>query len=112
MTGPDYVKVYKRNGNWRAQYRRKGYPLVELPTPKGFRGVKVTLINCPKFLTAYLAASQNSPLAVAAPGAKIAKHGSLAWMIGEFLASLDHKRRSEAMRKRHKRYLEPFRAEF
>jgi hypothetical protein len=100
-----YLQQWKQDGNWRIRFRRPGYKPVELPTPKGYRGDKATLGNSKEFLTAYLAAMAE-PVAEVAPGEKRAAYGTVAWLVGEYLASLDYLGRPESMRTRHKRYIE------
>jgi site-specific recombinase XerD len=104
-----FVQQWKDNrGNWRGRFRRPGYASCELPMPRGYKGDKATLGNCQKFLTAYLAA-MNAPVA---PVASREKHGTVAWLAAEYLASLDFTGRPKSMKDRHRRYIEAFRVEF
>jgi site-specific recombinase XerD len=106
-----YLQQWKQDGDWRIRFRRPGYKPVELPTPKGYRGDKATLGNSQEFLTAYLAAMAE-PVAEVAPGDKRAAFGTVAWLCGEYLGSLDYTGRPQSMKDRHKRYVEEFREKY
>jgi site-specific recombinase XerD len=104
-----FIQQWKDDrGNWRARFRRPGYAPCELPVPRGYKGDKATLANAKEFLAAYLAA-MNASLA---PVASREKHGTVAWLAAEYLASLDFTGRPASMKTRHRRYIESFRIEF
>ncbi|MCA1390765.1 tyrosine-type recombinase/integrase [Bradyrhizobium sp. IC3123] len=106
-----YLKQWKQDGNWRIRFRRPGYKPAELPVPPGYRGDKATLANSKDFLTAYLAAMAE-PVAVVAPGEARATYGTVGWLCGEYLGSLDYTGRPQSMKDRHKRYIEEFREKY
>jgi hypothetical protein len=103
-----FLQQWKQDGNWRIRFRRDGFKPCELPTPPGHRGDKATLGNSQEFLTAYLAA-MSAEVAPVAPGEKRAAHGTVAWLVTEYFASLDFTGRPPSIREKHRRYLEAFR---
>ena len=93
-----YLQVYQHRGRWRLRFRRKGYPGRELPVPRDYAGPDTPLpIDCLDLLAAYQAAMAE-PVASLKPGEKRAGYGSVAWLVAEFLASLDYTRRPQSVR--------------
>ncbi|SEB86184.1 Site-specific recombinase XerD [Rhizobiales bacterium GAS191] len=105
-----YLKAYPdRHGKWRIYFRRPGYKERKLPVPPGYQGPKKPLPgDCLAFLTAYQECL-SEPLAAVQPGEQRAAYGSVAWLVTEYLGSLDFLGRPESMRRWHRRYVDDFR---
>jgi integrase len=104
-----YVQSYKHRGHWRLRFRRPGYPGRDLPVPRGYRGDKSTLTNHPEVLAAYLAAMAE-PVRPLKPGEERAPYGTVAWLVAEYLGSLDFLGRPESVRIKHRKHCDDFRA--
>jgi len=104
-----YLQPFKdRHGKWRIYFRRRGSKPRSLPVPPGYQGPGKPLPDdCLAFLAAYQAAMAD---ATRRPGESRAAYGTVAWLVGEYLASLDFLGRASSAQRDQRRVLEDFRA--
>jgi hypothetical protein len=85
------------------------FPTRELPVPSGYQGPDKPLpADCLDLLAAYQTAMAE-PVVPLKPGEKRAAYGTVAWLVAEYLASLDFLGRPKSMQVRHRRHCEDFR---
>jgi integrase len=105
-----FLKTFQdRHGRWRIYFRRRGFKARALPVPSGYVGPNKPLpADCLAFLAAYQAA-MTEPLAALQPGEKRAAHGTVAWLVAEYFASLDFLGRPKSVQVKHRKHIEDFR---
>jgi integrase/recombinase XerD len=106
-----YIQAYRHRGRWRLRFRRKGCPGRDLPVPRGYAGPGKPLPGgWPLDFLAVYQQAMAEPVAPLKPGEKRAVYGTVAWLVAEYLGSLDFLGRPKSVRQKHQMYCDRFRA--